>query len=48
MTARPDGVHVTGFCLGLACGYLWGYRSAIVHLGGRLHQVMKLDALENK
>ena len=30
-------VYVLGFCLGLACGYLWGYRSAIIHLGGRLH-----------
>ena len=26
-----------GCCIGLACGYLWGYRSAVIYLGGGLH-----------
>ena len=29
--------YALGFCIGLACGHLWGYRSAVIDLGGRLH-----------
>jgi len=26
-----------GGLVGCLCGYLWGYRSAVIYLGGRLH-----------
>ena len=30
-------VYWMGVGIGFACGYLWGYRSAVDHLGGRLY-----------